>query len=119
MEIETDPHRLAQRQKQIDIGKSSIVYKAYEECRRNPNEKVPYIPIPNIHVKRAKRSFDGLVTQWKKRLHAWYEEKKERRFIPTQYRCVQCSGQANFREDNGSLLFFCAKECQERFYSGI
>lgn len=113
--METDAHRLAQRQKQIDIGKNTEEYERYEEWRKDPTRTVPKIPVPNIYKKRSKRSWDGIVREWRRRLHAWYEESYV--FIPTQYRCAQCKGIANFREDTGSLLFFCGKKCQKSFYS--
>ena len=69
---ENDPHRLSQRQRQIDFGKNTIGYQrlveAYPVKHRRPKE-VPRTP--DVHKKCSKRAFDGLVRVWRRRLHEW------------------------------------------------
>jgi len=112
--METDAHRLAQRQKQIDIGKNTPEYKAYAQWRDDPEREVPVIAVPYKFTKRSKRSWDGIVREWRRRLHTWYDEYYV--FVPTQYRCVRCRDIAHYRESNGSLLLFCSDACQWLFY---
>ena len=71
---ETNPRRLAQRQKQIDFGKNTIGYDRYiaavpkadreRMCDRHPGT-------PNKERVYSKRQWDGIVRQWRRRLHAW------------------------------------------------
>ena len=110
MEQEDDPHRLAQRQKQIDIGKATEEYKAYVQWGKDK----PFIPVPNKYTKRSKRSWDGIVREWRKRLHDWYNESYV--FIPVQIQCAFCKEPANFREDCVNGLAFCGMGCQIAFY---
>lgn len=94
------PRQLEQRLKQIDIGKQSDAYEAYVAYR---GEK-PKIPTPNAYEEnRSKRSFDGLIRQWKKHLWAWYgvvtsenyhlysiyEEPKRHIPVPSQARDIE------------------------------
>lgn len=71
MQTETDPHRLAQRQKQLDYGFRMKEFKAYAAAHNKP-----LIPVPDIYKGRSKRSFDGLIREWKSRLYIWYRTKK-------------------------------------------
>jgi len=112
--METDPHRLAQRQRQIDIGKNTDEYEAYVACE-DPDK--PYIPIPNKFQIRSKRSWDGIVSEWRRRLHAWYDE--HYLFIPDQnIYCVVCNERAQFREAGVNGKYFCGKECQQTLRKG-
>lgn len=88
--------RLEQRQRQIDLGKNTIEYHLYmrhvPKSARGPGDpRTPRID----EVDRSKRSFDGLVRQWRRRLHAWYDQWKEQNpeedyYLPKQYadRCM-------------------------------
>ena len=67
---ETDPHRLAQRQKQIDIGKNTRAYARYIELvpkqRRRWFGKKPVDPTtPDVGQICSKRAFDGQVRRSK------------------------------------------------------
>uniref|UniRef100_M4B5M8 Histone RNA hairpin-binding protein RNA-binding domain-containing protein n=1 Tax=Hyaloperonospora arabidopsidis (strain Emoy2) TaxID=559515 RepID=M4B5M8_HYAAE len=71
-EKETDPHRLAQRQKQIDYGKNTIGYDRY--CAQVPRRerrrgKHPMTPDKNLCV--GKKVFDGFVRKWRQALHKY------------------------------------------------
>lgn len=71
---ETDPHRLAQRQKQLDLGKNTLGYQRYLETvpkkKRKPgNKKHPSTPDP--YQVCSKRAFDGKLRSWRRILHEW------------------------------------------------
>ncbi|KAI9895950.1 hypothetical protein PsorP6_019223 [Peronosclerospora sorghi] len=71
-ERETDPHRLAQRQKQIDYGKNTIGYDRYcalvPRHKRRPG-KHPMTPDKTMRV--GKKGFDGIVRKWRQALHQY------------------------------------------------
>jgi len=76
--LETDQHRIAQRQKQIDYGKNTLGYQEY--CKAVPREKrKPGTDpqTPDIHLKISKRGFDGLVKIWRRGLHEFDPTKKD------------------------------------------
>ncbi|KAG1710321.1 hypothetical protein DVH05_017325 [Phytophthora capsici] len=71
-EKETDPHRLAQRQKQIDYGKNTIGYDRY--CAKVPRHqrrprKHPMTPDKTMRI--GKKGFDGIVRKWRQALHEY------------------------------------------------
>uniref|UniRef100_A0A061S7U9 Histone gene transcript 5 hairpin-binding protein n=1 Tax=Tetraselmis sp. GSL018 TaxID=582737 RepID=A0A061S7U9_9CHLO len=73
---ETDPHRLKQRQKQIDYGKNTRAYHRYREMlpkhKRRFKGKKPLDPItPDITQVCSKRAFDGQVKVWRRMLHEY------------------------------------------------
>jgi histone RNA hairpin-binding protein len=66
---ETDPHRLRQRQKQVDYGKNTLGYDRYmqlvpKERRRRTDPRTP-----DIHARISTKRFNGLVRAWRRRLH--------------------------------------------------
>ena len=79
---EQDPHRLSQRQKQIDYGKNTSGYARYRrlvpvdrrrrrgavdgEGRRHPRT-------PDVHQQCSKRSWMGQLRKWRQDLHDWDE----------------------------------------------
>jgi hypothetical protein len=73
---ETDPRRLEQRKKQIDLGKSTRAYENYitrvNKADRQHNTRHSIHPItPDQQRVCSKRSWDGLVRQWRRLLHFW------------------------------------------------
>ena len=69
-------HRLLQRQKQIDLGKSTPAYAAYvslvpltarDDGRREDGHPVT----PRKDRDCSKRGWDGLVRKWRRALHEW------------------------------------------------
>ena len=77
-------HRLAQRQKQLDMGKATAGYARYVEevpvHERDParalgaaghGRRHPRTPDPRRRV--SKRAFDGHVSAWRRALHEWDE----------------------------------------------
>lgn len=69
--VETDQHRIEQRQKQIDFGKNTVAYDRFiEVCPRHSRRKGdPMTPLP--HQICSKRSFMGQVTNWKKKVYQY------------------------------------------------
>ncbi|OQS01637.1 hypothetical protein ACHHYP_00527 [Achlya hypogyna] len=69
---ETDPHKLAQRQKQIDYGKNTIGYDRYlqlvpvSERKRNIHPSTP-----DKTQMMSKRAWDGRLRVWRAALHAF------------------------------------------------
>lgn len=114
-EKETDTHRLAQRQRQIDKGKNTLEYEAYSKCE---DPEKPRIRIPNIFEKRSKRSWEGVYGEWRRALHDWYDENHV--FIPDQSICSECGKAASYRGEPthvGERVFFCDERCQKDYYS--
>lgn len=95
MERETDPLILARRQKQIDFGKNTIGYEKYleqvpkyklfisfclQKCslhfifRSSRKKNRPKTPPKTL--KYTRRAWDGLVKNWRVRLHCWDPENK-------------------------------------------
>jgi hypothetical protein len=69
---ETNPHRVAQRQRQIDFGKNTVGYQRMTEAHPIKKKRPNTVPrTPDVHKKCSKRAFDGLVRQWRRRLHEW------------------------------------------------
>lgn len=68
---ERDPHRLSQRQKQIDFGKNTAGYREY--IRRVPKQerKKHHPRTPDIHAPCSKRQWAGRVRKWRRMLHDW------------------------------------------------
>lgn len=69
--IETDAHRIAQRQKQIDFGKNTLAYDRFIAIcpRHNRQYGDPMTPLP--HQKCSKRSFSGQITSWKIKVYEY------------------------------------------------
>lgn len=72
-EYELTEHRLAQRQRQIDIGKATVAYSRYiAAVPKNSRSKSAKHPVtPNIHAAVTKKAFARTVSQWRTRLHLW------------------------------------------------
>lgn len=71
-EVVTDPHRLAQRQKQIDYGKNTIGYDNYTRKMPRHRRRFGKDPMtPDITDNCSKRAFDGRVKVWRKSLHEY------------------------------------------------
>ena len=73
--LEEDPRRLAQRQKQIDIGKNSLGYQNYRATvDREARHPKKHPATPDVHQVTSKRAFDGQVRKWRRMLHDWDPE---------------------------------------------
>lgn len=66
---ETDPRRLAQRQKQIDYGKATPGYQDYSRLIAKSKRKREDPKTPNKYQVCSKRSWDGQVRKWRRMLH--------------------------------------------------
>ncbi|KAG7380908.1 hypothetical protein PHYPSEUDO_006678 [Phytophthora pseudosyringae] len=71
-EKETDPHRLAQRQKQIDYGKNTIGYDLYcAQVPRHQRQPSKHPMTPDKTMRIGKKVFDGIVRKWRQALHKY------------------------------------------------
>jgi hypothetical protein len=68
---ETDPHRLSQRQKQIDFGKNTVGYQTYIQLVPKNQRKRGDPKTPNKYQVCSKRSWDGQVRKWRRMLHKY------------------------------------------------
>jgi len=66
---ETDPRRLAARQKQIDIGLNTVGYKCFLEMVPVEKRTREHPRIPDTNQVCSKRSWDGQVRKWRRQLH--------------------------------------------------
>lgn len=71
-ERETDQHRLAMRQKQIDYGKNTTGYKRYRaQVPRHKRVRGRHPQTPQKDQMCSKRSWDGQMSKWRRALHAY------------------------------------------------
>eukprot|EP00992_Anisonema_acinus_P003437 TRINITY_DN13045_c0_g1_i1.p1 TRINITY_DN13045_c0_g1~~TRINITY_DN13045_c0_g1_i1.p1 ORF type:complete len:263 (+),score=9.43 TRINITY_DN13045_c0_g1_i1:60-848(+) len=70
-QMETDSHRLAQRQKQIMYGENTPGYdNLMRALERDPSLRRQALPVkPSLLQKCSKRSWDGQVRKWRRGLH--------------------------------------------------
>jgi len=66
---ETDPHRLRQRQKQVDYGKNTLGYDRYTQLVPKERRRRTDPRTPDIHARISTKRFNGLVRAWRRRLH--------------------------------------------------
>ena len=74
-------HQIEQRQKQIEIGKSTSEYRNYiSQIPKSRRQGSREPDTPNVRRVCSKRAWDGLVHQWRRLLHQWdgSEEQKAR-----------------------------------------
>jgi len=71
---ETDPHRLKQRQKQIDYGYRTIGYIKYTLQIAKDQRLKEHPKTPRKVQTCSKRSWDGQVKKWRRELHKWDPE---------------------------------------------
>eukprot|EP00793_Prasinoderma_coloniale_P006821 PRCOL_00001652-RA len=69
--VESDQHRLSQRQKRIDMGKNTLGYVNYIRAVPKHKRRRSDPQTPDIHMIASKRQFDGIVKAWRRRLHDW------------------------------------------------
>eukprot|EP01018_Ginkgo_biloba_P009315 Gb_30655 [translate_table: standard] len=67
--LETDAHKVSQRQKQIDYGKNTLGYEQYVELVPRNQRKRCHPQTPDIKQVCSKRSWDGQVKKWRRLLH--------------------------------------------------
>jgi len=71
---ETDPHRLKQRQKQIDYGYRTIGYIRFFLAIKKEDRIKEHPKTPRKSQACSKRSWDGQVKKWRRELHKWDPE---------------------------------------------
>ncbi|XP_050420535.1 histone RNA hairpin-binding protein [Adelges cooleyi] len=76
LERETDTMILVRRQKQIDFGKNTIGYERYLEEVPKHERKKEHPKTPPKNLKYTRRAWDGLVKNWRVRLHCWDPDSK-------------------------------------------
>ncbi|KAG2430110.1 hypothetical protein HXX76_010209 [Chlamydomonas incerta] len=72
--LDLDPHRLAQRQKQIDFGKNTTGYQRYLQLVPRNKRRRTDPATPDIHANISKRRFDGQVVVWRRALHKYDDD---------------------------------------------
>lgn len=76
-EKETDPHRLAQRQKQIDFGKNTLGYERYLKLVPKDQRGPEHPQTPDIHRVIGRDNFLAECRHWRRQLHVWDPEQSE------------------------------------------
>ena len=71
VERETDPHKIAQRQKQIDLGKNTLGYDLYVQAVPRQSRGKEHPRTPDVTRKCSKRAWAGLFTVWRRALHKY------------------------------------------------
>jgi hypothetical protein len=72
LDKDSEAHRLAQRQKQIDYGKNTVGYQNYlAAVPKEQRERFTHPSTPDIHVQIGKRQWDGLVRRRPTACPAW------------------------------------------------
>ena len=69
--ILTDPHRLTQRQKQIEIGKNTLEYGRYTQEIPKDKRRKDDPQTPDKYQVCSSRSWSGQVKRWRRCLHIW------------------------------------------------
>ncbi|XP_003383973.1 PREDICTED: histone RNA hairpin-binding protein-like [Amphimedon queenslandica] len=70
-DILTDGHRLAQRQKQIEMGKNTIGYESYIATLPKASRRHSDPWTPDKYKKCSTRAWQGQYRLWRKSLHRW------------------------------------------------
>lgn len=66
--IEDDLHRVAQRQKQIDLGKDTLAYDCFVNAVSREDRKPQHPMTPLASQRCSRRSFVGQIKRWRKML---------------------------------------------------
>ena len=69
--VATDPRRIAQREKQVGFGKSTIGYLRYCELVPRHERKHSDPQTPRTNVENSNRAFAGEITAWRRQLHEY------------------------------------------------
>ncbi|KAG5894166.1 hypothetical protein JTB14_001861 [Gonioctena quinquepunctata] len=70
-EFESDPEVLSRRQKQIDYGKNTLGYDQYITKVPRDQRSQDDPQTPNKYLKYSRRGWDGLIKQWRLKLHQY------------------------------------------------
>jgi hypothetical protein len=75
-EIEHDEARVQARMKQIGYGKNTVAYDNYLSLvpKNNRRGYTEHPRTPNAKEKQSKRTFDGRIRAWRRKLHEWDTE---------------------------------------------
>lgn len=80
-EVETDPRRLEQRRKEIRYGKNTLGYDRYTRLVSKQARKRGDPRTPDVTMKVSKRQFDGIVRDWRRKLHQWDPPQSEEQLV--------------------------------------
>jgi len=69
--MESDPHRLSQRQKQITYGYRTLGYLRFRLLVPRDKRRKEHPRTPRKEQICSKRSWDGQVKKWRRELHKW------------------------------------------------
>ncbi|CAG9764965.1 unnamed protein product [Ceutorhynchus assimilis] len=70
-ELETDPVVIAKREKQIEYGKNTNGYENYIRTVPKSERSMDDPRTPPKHGKYSRRAWDGLIKQWRIKLHKY------------------------------------------------
>jgi hypothetical protein len=68
---EADPHKLAQRLKQIEFGYNTTGYERYRKEVAKPTRAREQPRTPDRFKVMSKRAWEGLIRKWRRELHEW------------------------------------------------
>jgi len=74
---ETDPVVLSRRSKQIEYGKNTLDYSEYTTTIHKEDRLRHHPKTPDMNRKYSRRAWDGLVRQWRCKLHIWDKSPEE------------------------------------------
>jgi histone RNA hairpin-binding protein len=76
----SDPHRLTQRQKQIDFGKNTLGYERYIQLVPKWKRQKTHPATPNKYTLCSTRSWQGQIRVWRKQLHNFDPAPQQQQF---------------------------------------
>eukprot|EP01098_Paradermamoeba_levis_P012607 TRINITY_DN5547_c0_g1_i1.p1 TRINITY_DN5547_c0_g1~~TRINITY_DN5547_c0_g1_i1.p1 ORF type:complete len:189 (+),score=77.36 TRINITY_DN5547_c0_g1_i1:207-773(+) len=82
---ESDPKRLASRQKQIDFGKNTIGYDNYINSVSREKRTKEHPSTPDKYQVCSKRSWDGQIRKWRRQLHTFDPSSKGKEFDEKEF----------------------------------
>ena len=86
----TDPHKLEQRQKQLDYGKNTDGYRNYLKLWPKINRKLSMPVTPEKSIGYSHRRWLGIMTKWRKALHQWDTMDNPPSNPKSQVRVISC-----------------------------
>eukprot|EP01083_Nonionella_stella_P068664 182505_1 len=93
--------RIAQRMKQINLGKSTPEYERYVEHVPKNKRKQSYPVTPDARKFMSKRQWDGKVRQWRRQLHRFDEDWDNMQAREEQFAFGGGRGRRNFNACGG------------------
>jgi hypothetical protein len=115
-------NRAVKWQQQIDKFKKSELYLQYLLYYPEKREQIPEVrlgsgkwspknPIVDT-ITTSKRGFDGMMKDWKRKIHEIMEKHPIIIYIPEQYDCNVCGNPADLYCSGCYSAVYCSVECQ-------